>query len=81
MEMQILTVHHYDENLEEERRITLSTQNITVVAAHVNDITIRGRSLRRVTVLLADSANVDLVLNHADLELLEKAVGAFWLNE
>ena len=77
MEFQKLTVHCYAEDAADERRITLSPQNINVVAAHTEDVTINARSLRHVTVLFADGGSVDLVINHSDLELLEGAVGSF----
>ena len=56
MEFQKLVVHHYAEDPTEERRITLSPQNINIVAAHVEDVKINGRSLRHATVLFADGA-------------------------
>lgn len=77
MDLQKLTVYHYHEDKEEERRITLSPEKITVVAAKVTDDIIDGRSVRSVTVLFVDGSNVGLNINHADLELLESAVGAY----
>jgi hypothetical protein len=79
MEFQKLTIHHYDEDPKEERRITLSPANIAVVAACIEDISVKGRSLRKVTVLFLDGASVDLTINHSDLELLEAATGSFCL--
>lgn len=81
MQLQKLTVHHYAEIAEEERRITLSPMNITVIAANVEDTLVNGRSVRPVTVLFTDGGSIDLVVNHADLELLESAVGTFCFGE
>lgn len=80
MRFEVLTVHHYSENLEEEKRVTLSPGNILVVAAAVEDIQIRGRSLREVSVLLTDGESADLIINHSDLEKLEKCVGSYCLD-
>lgn len=77
MEMYKLTLTHYAEKPEEERRITLSPQLITVVAAQVEDIQVNGRSLRAVSVLFMDGGAIDLLLNHADLETLETAIGSY----
>lgn len=77
MEMKKLTVHCYAENLEDERRVTLSPMNINVVAAEIDDVKVNNRSLRHVTILLSDGGSIDLLLNHADLDLLESVVGAF----
>jgi len=80
LELQKLTLHHYSADPSEERRITLSPNNIAVVAAHVEDVVVNGRSLRSVSVLFLDQGAVDLLLNHSDLELLESAVGSFSLS-
>ena len=48
--MEKLTVHCYAENLEEERRITISPSNVTVVAAKIEDKVLRGLTLREVAV-------------------------------
>lgn len=77
MEFQVLRVHHYGDTTEEDRRITLSPSNITVVAAEAEDSVVNGRSVRKVTVLMVDGGSVDVVVNHADLELMESAVGSF----
>jgi hypothetical protein len=77
MEMEILRVHHYGEKTEDDRRITLSPGMITSVAAAVEDESINGRSLRRVAVLFADGGSLELSVNHADLSLLERAIGSF----
>ena len=79
MEFQKLTVHHYSVNPEEERRITLSPMNISLVAAATEDTMLNGRSLRNVTVLFGDGGSVDMTINHSDLELLETAIGSFCL--
>lgn len=77
MEMYKLTVHNYAEKPEDERRITLSPQLITVVAAMIDDVQVNGRSLRQTSVLFVDGGSVDLLLNHADLETLETAIGSY----
>jgi hypothetical protein len=79
MELQKLTVRNYDELPENEKRITLSPDKINLVAAGIEDIKINGRALRQVTVLFLDGGSVDLVVDHADLELLEGAIGSFCL--
>ena len=75
--MQKLTVHCYAEKPEDERRITLSPQLITVVAAMIDDIHVNGRSLRQTSVLFVDGGSVDLLLNHQDLQTLETAIGSY----
>ena len=77
MEFTKLTLHHYSTDSSEERRITLSPSNINVIAAGVEDTAVNGRSLRTATVLFSDGTSIDLLINHADLELLEGAVGSF----
>lgn len=79
MEFQKLTVYHYAEDSKEERRITFSPQKINLVAAEPEDTIINGRSLRNVSLLFDDGASVDVTINHADLEMLEMAIGAFCL--
>jgi hypothetical protein len=79
MELQKLTVHNYSEELANERRITLSPMHIVLVAAGTDDISIRGRSLRIVSIMFDDGGSIDLILNHSDLELLESAIGSFCL--
>lgn len=77
MNMQKLTVFHYGETTEEDRRITLSLMNITVVAAATEDTTVNGRSLRSVAVLFTDGSSVDLLINHEDMMTIETAVGSY----
>lgn len=79
MQLQKLTLHHYGETTTDDRRITLSPMNITVVAAAIEDSMVNGRSLRQVTVLFGDGGSIDLNINHADLELIEGAIGSFCL--
>jgi len=79
MELSRLTVRNYDELPENEKRITLSPDKINLIAADVEDIKINGRALRHVTVLFMDGGSVDLVVDHADLSLLEGAIGSFYL--
>ena len=80
IEFQRLTVLHYGETTQEDRRITLSPMNIVLVAAEVDDVVVNGRSVRKVTVLFLDQSSVDVVVNHADLELMEAAIGSFCLS-
>ncbi len=83
MQYQKLTVYHYADKPEEERRITISPNLVTVVAAGVSDITINGRSLRNVTILFTDGGSIDVNINHLDLETLESAIGTYsmgWLS-
>lgn len=77
MEMQKLTVHCYAELPEEERRVTLSPSLITAIVAHNEDITLNGRSLRYVTVVFMDGNSLELIVNHADLNTLEEAIGSY----
>jgi hypothetical protein len=77
MDMFKLTLTCYAEKPEDERRVTLSPQLITVVAAQIEDVQVNGRSLRAVSVLFMDGGSVDLLLNHQDLETLETAVGSY----
>ena len=77
MEFQKLTLSHYSDIPEEERRVTLSPGNIVAVAAEMEDKTVANRSLRAVTIMFLDGGSIDLVINHADLETLESAVGAY----
>lgn len=79
MEFQILRVHHYGEKPEEDRRITISPSMVTTVAASVEDVVLNGRSLRNVSVLYDSGGSIDITINHADLELLESAIGSFCL--
>ena len=78
MELNKLTVHHYADNANEEKRITLSPQNIVVAAAAIEDTQVNGRSVRNVTVLFVDGGSIDLVVNHSDLEMIEQAVGTYY---
>lgn len=77
MEMQRLTVQCYAELPEEERRVTLSPTLITVIIAHNEDITLNNRPLRPVQVVFMDGNSVDLILDHADLNKLEEAIGSY----
>ncbi len=77
MEMEKLTVYHYAMDGTGDRRITLSPGNITLLAAAVEDITFNNRSLRPVTVMFLDGSNVDILVNHSDLDMLESVVGAY----
>lgn len=77
MEMQKLTVYHYAEVSEEDRRITLSPSKINVIAANPKDVLLNGRSLVQITVLFDDGGSIDLTINHSDLEMVEGAVGSF----
>ena len=74
-----LTVNSYSENPLEERRITLSLPKIDFLSAAAEDVIINGRSLRPVSVVFDDGLSCDLIVNHADLETLEAAVGAYCL--
>ena len=75
--MEKLTVHCYAENLEEERRITISPSNVTVVAANIEDKVLRGLTPREVAVLFADGGSIELLLNYQDMETLEQVVGLY----
>jgi hypothetical protein len=77
MQYQKLTVYHYSNDPTEERRITISPNLVTVIAAGVSDIVINGRSVRNVTVLFTDGGSIDLNINHLDLEALEGAIGTY----
>lgn len=81
MELRVLTLQHYSENIEDERRITLSVEKINLVAAHTDDVSVRGISIRNLSVLFEDGGAIDLALNHQDLETLERAVGAYYLSD
>ena len=77
MEMQKLTVYHYGETPEEDRRVTLSPQMVVAVVAEIEDTTVQGRTVRNVTVLASDGGNLPLSINHEDLEKLESVIGAY----
>lgn len=79
MDFQRLTVHHYGETTEEDRRITISPANISLVAAEIDDVVINGRSVRNVTILFLDGESAEISINHADLEMLEGATGSYCL--
>lgn len=79
MEYRKLTVFHYGETSEEDRRITISPNLVTVVAAQNTDVTVNGRQLRHVTLLFTDGGSVDVTINHFDLEMLESAIGSYSL--
>ena len=80
MNLQTLTLHCYAENPSEERRMTLTPYKIDFVSAAVDDIVVNGRSLRQVSVIFDEGLSCDLIINHADLEKLEAAVGAYCLD-
>lgn len=73
----LLTVNHYGDLETDNRRMTISPSNIAALAADHNDVTLQGRSLRKVSVCMMDGGTLDLTVNHADLALMEEAVGAF----
>lgn len=77
MEMEVLRVHHYGAKTEDDRRVTISPGMVTAISAGVDDEMINGRSLRRISVSLVDGGSLDLSVNHADLSLLERAIGSF----
>lgn len=77
MIVSILRFDHYGEKADENKRMTLSPSNICGLAAGIEDVIIQGRSLRRVAVLLVDGGQLEVTVNHSDLELLERAVGSF----
>lgn len=79
--MKCLTVHCYAEDPAQERRVTLSPGLITVIAAATEDTTIRGKARRMVTVMFMDGGSVDLALDHADLTMLEEAIGGFCMGD
>jgi hypothetical protein len=80
MNLQTLTLYCYAENPSEERRMTLTPYKIDFVSAAVDDIVVNGRSLRQVSVIFDEGLSCDLIINHADLEKLEAAVGAYCLD-
>jgi hypothetical protein len=79
MDFKKLTVHHYSEDPTEERRITISPMNITVIAAAIDDIKIGPRTVRAISVLFVDGGSIELNVSHMDLEVLEEAVGSYCL--
>lgn len=81
MNIQKLTLHHYGATEAEDRRVTLSPMNVMMIAAEIEDFQLNGRSLRRVSVCMADGESTELVLNHADLDLIENAIGSFCLGD
>ncbi len=76
MQSNILRVHHYGDTPEEDRRVTLSPMDVSVLLAETEDATVQGRAVRRVTVVLS-SGGIELAVNHSDLELLENTIGFF----
>ncbi len=76
---QKLTVDHYGETPGEDRRITLSPGNIDFIAAMTEDSVVRGRPVRFVTILFSNGQNIELALNHQGLDLLEMAIGTFFM--
>ena len=77
MEMQTLRVHSYGETAEDDRRVTIAPNNVVALAASTEDTQVQGRTLRGVSVLFIDGGSMDLVVDHADLQLLETTIGAF----
>lgn len=73
----VLTVFHYGELESDNKRITVSPQNVAALATDPLDSTAQGRSVRKTTVLMLDGGSLDLTVNHEDLTLLEEAIGAF----
>lgn len=80
MEFQRLTVHHHAEDPKESRRITFSPMQIMAVVATEDDIVVNNRALRAVSVLFTEGNSVDVLVNHADLERLEAAIGSYCLD-
>jgi hypothetical protein len=80
IQMKRLTVHHYGETTEEDKRITISPANIFALAADVEDVVVNGRTLRNVVVLGIDGGSIPLTVNHADLSILEEATGSYCLS-
>jgi hypothetical protein len=77
MEMQTLRVHSYGETPEDDRRVTIAPNNVVALAASTDDVQVQGRSLRAISVLFVDGGAMDLVVDHADLQLLEDTIGAY----
>lgn len=77
MVVSILRIDHYGDTEDQNRRMTLSPSNICGLAAEMDDTIVQGRSLRRVGVMMMDGEEILLVVNHADLALMERAVGSF----
>lgn len=77
MNFKVLTVNHYGDVESDNRRITISPNNAHALATDMTDITVQGRELRHTVVLLMDGGSLDLVVNHADLAMMEEAIGAF----
>lgn len=78
MEFQRLTVLNYSDDPTEEKRITIGPGHVTLIAADTEDVVIKGRNLRRVTLMFTDGGSVDLTINHADLDKLEAAIGSYY---
>jgi len=79
MELEVLRVLSYGETPEQDLRITISPMNVLAIVAENEDSTIQGRAVRRVDVLLGEGEQLSVVVNHQDLELLERAIGSFCL--
>jgi len=77
MEMQTLRVHSYGDVAEDDRRVTIAPNNVVALAASTDDVQVQGRSLRAISVLFVDGGAMDLVVDHADLQLLEDTIGAY----
>lgn len=76
-EVQVLRVHHFDEDEKEDRRVTIAPMNVLALVAKEEDTVVRGRTLREVSVMFLDGGSVALCVNHSDLELLETTIGAY----
>lgn len=79
MNLRVLRVDHYGDTEQDNKRFTLAPTEVVALIADPDDVAIQGRQLRRVTALMKDGMSIDLIVNHADLESLEKAVGAYML--
>ena len=79
VDVQVLRVHHYDEDESQDRRITIAPANVDSLVVKTEDTQVRGRSVREVTVLFSQGQTIAIAINHADLELLESTVGAFFV--
>ena len=77
MELQKLTVHHYSDKPEEEKRVTLAPMHIIAIMAGIEDITVNNRSVRSVGILFSDGGSIELNLNHSDMSTLESAIGSY----
>ena len=74
---QILRVQHYGTNEKENRRVTLSPSSLNAVVADDEDTIVQGRSVRNVLLIMMNSQPLEITIGHADLELIEGAIGSF----